>query len=265
MGLDAQEKSQYNLHTLCIPTVYSSMYAFRVALSVEDLALFLAEQADQTPPSGPALLRDVAYDRIKDAIRHGALQPGEPLSETRLSRLLGISRTPVREALQGLAQEGLVQIIPGRAITVASPSIDDALNAIQVRSILEPAVVRLSTEAMQAGQLEKLWHALLTMENAAQRGDRAAWTDADTQFHEIISIACPNRLMGEMSLQIRNRMSYVAIDTRTSPERLVECTAEHRVVVERIAERDAQGAEQAMRDHIKMLWESTFRRFYHHA
>jgi DNA-binding GntR family transcriptional regulator len=230
---------------------------------VADLALFLAEQADQMAPGGSVLLRDVAYERIKDAIRHGALQPGEPLSETRLSQLLGISRTPVREALQGLAQEGLVQIIPGRAITVAAPSIDDALNAIQVRSILEPAVVRLSTEAMQTGQLERLWQALLTMEEAAARGDRAAWTNADTQFHEIISAACPNRLLGELSLQIRNRMSYVAIDTKTSSERLAECTVEHRTVVERMAERDAPGAEQAMREHIKMLWESTFRRFNH--
>ena len=157
------------------------------------------------------------------------------------------------------------RIIPGRAITVASPSIDDALNAIQVRSILEPAVVRLSTESMQAGQLERLWQVVLTMEEAAQHNDRAAWTDADTKFHEMISAACPNRLLGEMSLQIRNRMSYVAIDTRTSPERLAECTAEHRIVVERMAARDAPGAEQAMREHIKMLWESTFRRFHHHA
>lgn len=232
---------------------------------MEDLALFLAEQADHTMPGGNVLLRDVAYERIKDAIRHGALQPGEPLSETRLSRLLGISRTPVREALQGLAQEGLVQVIPGRAITVAAPSIDDALNAIQVRAILEPMAVRQATEAIQAAQLEKLWQALVTMENAVERGDRAAWTDADTRFHEIISAACPNQLLGGLALQTRNRMSYVAIDTKTSPERLAECTAEHRAIVECIAARDAAGAEQAMRHHIKMLWESTFRRFHHQS
>lgn len=232
---------------------------------MEDLALFLAEQPEPMTASGSVLLRDVAYERIKDAIRHGALQPGEPLSETRLSRLLGISRTPVREALQGLAQEGLVQIIPGRAITVAAPSIDDALNAIQVRAILEPAVVRQAADAIQPAQLEKLWQALLTMEEAVERGDRAAWTDADTQYHAIISAACPNRLLGDLALQIRNRMSYVAIDTKTSPERLAECTAEHRVVVEQIAGRNAAAAEQAMRDHIKMLWESSFRRFYRHA
>ncbi len=230
---------------------------------MDELALFLADQADRLAPGAPSLLRDVAYERIKDAIRHGALQPGVLLSETRLSQLLGISRTPVREALQNLAQEGLVQIIPGRAITVTAPSIDDALNAIQVRSILEPAVVRLSTDAIQPAQLDKLWQALQVMEEAVQRGDRAAWTNADTQYHEIISAACPNQLLGGLSLQIRNRMSYVAIDTKTSPERLAECTAEHRLILERMTERNAPGAEQAMRDHIKALWESTFRRFQH--
>jgi DNA-binding GntR family transcriptional regulator len=65
----------------------------------------------------------MAYSNIKEAIRLARVQPGQPLSETRLSRQLGISRTPVREALQMLAQEGLVQIIPGRAVTVASPTV----------------------------------------------------------------------------------------------------------------------------------------------
>lgn len=249
------------MYTTCI----SDIHTFGVVLSVEDFELFLAEQAEQMAPNSSSLLRDVAYERIKDAIRHGALQPGEPLSETRLSRLLGISRTPVREALQGLAQEGLVQIIPGRAITVAAPSIDEALNAIQVRSILEPAVVRLATDAIRNDQLDKLWQALQSMEDAVERDDRAAWSKADTQYHEIISAACPNHLLSELSLQIRNRMSYVAIDTKTSPERLNACTAEHRAIVERMAEHDAQGAEQAMRNHVKMLWESTFRRFNHQA
>lgn len=110
---------------------------------------------DVNPVPAP-LLRDSAYERIRDAIRYGALQPGEPLSETRLSTWLGVSRTPVREALQRLARQGMVQIIPGRAVTVAAPSIEDTLNAIQVRAILEPVVVRLATAAITSTRLEDL-------------------------------------------------------------------------------------------------------------
>jgi DNA-binding GntR family transcriptional regulator len=227
------------------------------------LAASFAEAPDQSVPVATPLLREAAYERIKDAIRHGVLQPGEPLSETRLSHWLGISRTPVREALQTLAQQGLVQIIPGRAVTVAAPSMEDTFSAIHVRSILEPVVVRLAAEAISAAELEKLWQALDAMEAAVTANERAAWSQADTHYHEIISAACPNQLLGELALQIRNRVSFIAVDAKTSPERLAACTAEHRAIVEHMAARNTQAAEQAMRDHIQKLWESTVRRFSH--
>lgn len=209
------------------------------------------------------LLRDTAYDRIRDAIRYGTLQPGEPLSETSLSKWLGISRTPVREALQQLARQGMVQIIPGRAVTVAAPTMEDTLDAIHVRSILEPVVVQLATDAISNVRLDDLWTALLAMEAAVGRDDRDAWSRADSQYHEIITTACPNRLLGELSLQIRNRISFIAIDMRTSSERLAACTLEHRRIVEEIAKRDAEGAADAMRTHIEQLWQSTVRKFNH--
>ena len=101
---------------------------------------------DAPAADSSVLLRDIAYERIKDAIRLSRLQPGQPLSETRLSRELGISRTPVREALQLLAQEGLVQVIPGRAVTVAAPSVQEVMDAIHVRLLLEPEVTRLAAK-----------------------------------------------------------------------------------------------------------------------
>lgn len=228
---------------------------------MENLAEYLAGNS-ATATEG-VLLRDVAYTRIKDAIRHGALQPGEPLSEVRLSRMLGISRTPVREALQQLAQEGMVQVIPGRAVTVAAPSIEDSLNAIHVRLILEPAVVRLAADAITTPEIEALQQTMAVMEAAVAQEDRVGWSNADTRWHEIISAACPNRLLGELTLQIRNRVSFIAVDVKTSPERLAVCTAEHRAIVEAIARRDGADAEAAMRHHINMLWESSVRKFRH--
>src|SRR6266851_4659099 len=92
-------------------------------------------------PSGR--LRDTAYERLKDAVRHQELQPGQALSETYLSKILGISRTPIREAIQQLVAEGLLETIPGRAVTVAAPSAQAVLNVIHIRSLLEPEVARL--------------------------------------------------------------------------------------------------------------------------
>jgi DNA-binding GntR family transcriptional regulator len=206
------------------------------------------------------LLRQMAYERLRDAIRHADLQAGDPLSETRISKALGISRTPVREALQQLAQEGLVQIIPGRAITVAAPSIQEVLEVVHVRELLEPELIRLAAEALPAEALEILRATMQEMEQAAAGGDRSTWSRADTVFHETLSNFCPNHLLGQLVLQARNRVHSVAIDDQTTDTRILECTHEHKQVVEAIVAHDAATAERLMREHIQQLRHSMFKR-----
>lgn len=218
---------------------------------------------DSSDGDSSLLLRHVAYERIKEAIRQSQVQPGQPLSETRLSRQLGISRTPVREALQVLAQEGLVQIIPGRAITVAAPSVRDVMDAIHVRSILEPEVVRLAAKHISPEQLEVLAQAQRDLEAAVENSDRAAWSRTDNIYHEVLSAACPNQLLGDLAMQFRNRVSYLSSDSQGNWERLAVCTDEHRQIVDRIAAGDPEGAAQAMRTHIEKYRESIFRRLSH--
>lgn len=211
----------------------------------------------------PRLLSEIAYERIKDAIRMGDLEPGQPLSETKLSKLLGISRTPVREAIQQLAQEGLVQIIPGRAVTVASLSVQEVMSAVHIRALLEPEVARLAAASITPEELENLWSILLEMEEAVENEDRSTWGQADTRFHEILSSSCPNKLLGDMVIQVRNRISYLSTDSQTDHNRLNACTQEHRQVVEAIAAGDSQEAEKVMRGHIHKLRDSFFRRLAH--
>lgn len=214
--------------------------------------------------SSPALLlRDIAYERIKDAIRLAELLPGQPLSETRLSKMLGISRTPVREALQALSQEGLVQIIPGHSVTVAAPSLNEVMDAIHIRYLLEPEVVRLAAKSLTDEQIALLQEVVQGLEEAVERDDRTAWSKTDNIFHETLSDACPNRLLGDFSLQIRNRISYLSVDVQDDNDRLADCTAEHRLILEKLVAGDAEGAEAAMRSHVKMLRDSIFRRLSH--
>ncbi len=205
-------------------------------------------------------LRDTAYERLLNAVRHQELQPGQPLSETYLSKTLGISRTPVREAIQQLVQEGLLEEIPGRAVTVAAPSAQGILNVIHIRSLLEPEVARLVAESPSPETVAALRAALATMQQAADQGDRAAWSRADTAWHDILANACPNRLLGELTLQMRNRTHNLSVGAQTSSPRILECTNEHQRVVDDIAAQRPQEAEQAMRLHIQALRESMFRR-----
>ncbi len=249
------------MYNVKIQPVYSPYIGrTQLLLFMDDPIKISQEQRDQISAESPRLLSEVAYERIKDAIRNADLEPGQPLSETKLSKLLGISRTPVREAIHQLAQEGLVQIIPGRAVTVASLSVQEVLSAVHVRAILEPEVVRLAAVSISPEDLEALWSVLAQMEEAIDDEDRIAWAKADTRFHEILSASCPNKLLGDMAIQVRNRISYLSSDNQTGQKRMRACTQEHRQIVDAIAAGDPQTAEQTMRDHLTMLRESFFRR-----
>jgi DNA-binding GntR family transcriptional regulator len=228
---------------------------------VDEIERYLEKQADSSGGDQPRFLREFAYERLKDAIRHADVPPGYPLSETRISKVLGISRTPVREALQQLSQEGLVQVIPGRAVTVASRSIPDVLNVVHVRLLLEPEMVRLATETISPSQVDTLYQALADMEQALEDNNQEGWSEADTVFHETLSEACPNTLLGEIVVQMRNRVHHLAnVDSQTNPTRLAACTAEHRQIVEAIAAKEAQEAAKTVRDHINALQKSLFSR-----
>lgn len=227
---------------------------------MDQIERYLKEHpADPGENDSSKLLRDFAYERLKDAIRYADLTPGQPLSENRISKTLGISRTPVREALQLLAQEGLVEIIPGRVVTVASRSIREVLDVLQIRLLLEPDLVRLATEAISDSQLEVLWDSLHKMETAVDEEDRATWSKSDTVWHEILSEACPNELLGELVLQMRNRIHrYANIDHKLRMQQLRNGTSEHREIVQAIADKDAQKAEMLMREHIENLRKNLF-------
>lgn len=241
--------SAYTLYTGCIPPKMSKLESY------------LTQQNDAPLKESSRTLREVAYERIKDAIQHAGLEPGEPLSELQLSKLLGISRTPVREALHQLTQEGLVQVIPGRAVTVAARSLRDVLDVIQMRALLEPELSRLVAESGSDEHIQQLQDTIQRMERAIQDDDYSVWSKADRVFHEIMSQASPNHLLGETVTQLRNRVHHLAnTDSRHNPARLAACTAEHRAIVEAIARRDGTTAEQMTRQHIVKLRESMLNR-----
>jgi DNA-binding GntR family transcriptional regulator len=217
--------------------------------------------AKQAKTSKNSSRRELAYERIKDAIRHSALEPGEPLTETRLSKLLGISRTPVREALQQLVQEGLAEATPGHAVTVATRTVQDVLDVVHIRSLLEPEQVRLATEVVSVKQVEVLESTMQEMERAAQKNDLAAWSKADAVFHDVLKEACPNKLLAETVVQLKNRVHHMAnLDTQINADRLLACTKEHRTVVSAVKAKDPKAAKAAMEDHIAALTNSLLKR-----
>lgn len=217
----------------------------------------------QTSGEAPKLLRDVAYERLRDAITHGDLLPSTPLSEIQLAKEMDISRTPIREALQQLAREGLVKAVPGHAVSVAAPSIKEVMDVVHMRYILEPELARLAAKYVTADMKKTLEQTIEQMALAARKGDRAAWVRLDTLFHEVLSEACPNKLLSKQTMQMRNRVRYMINDPQTDLTRLAVCTEEHEAIVDAILAGDEERAESATRAHIEQLRISLIERFAH--
>jgi len=226
---------------------------------MDKLEKYLLEQ-DDSDYSGSRLLREVAYSRLQDAILHAGLQPGNPLSETRISKALGISRTPVREALHQLAQDGLLQIIPGRAITVAAHSMQEVFDALHVRELLEPEVVRMAAESLPGEERDALQQLTDQMEQAARNGERRNWSRLDIRWHETLCNNCPNHLLGQLVIQARNRIYNKGADEHVTDQFLIEGTLEHRDIVNAIVARDSEKAQQLMLEHLRNVRDNMFKR-----
>jgi DNA-binding GntR family transcriptional regulator len=226
---------------------------------MDNLEQYLLEM-DPIQVTDSRLLRQVAYERLKDGIKHARVVSGEPLSEVRISKALGISRTPVREAIQQLAQDGLVQVIPGRAITVAAPSIQEVLDALHVRELLEPELVRLAAEALPEQGTRTLEEAVRQMEIAAEAGDQLAWSKADTVWHETLSNFCPNQFLGQLVLQARNRVLRTVLENRMSSY-LVKGTEEHKEISQAIFTHDVDTADKLMREHLQLVKQKLFQHY----
>jgi DNA-binding GntR family transcriptional regulator len=197
------------------------------------------------------LLSDVAYERLLDAFRHGGFRADDTFSKNRIAEALGISRTPVAQAIHRLAHEGIVRIMPGLAVAIASPSLREVLDAVEIRLRLEPWLTALVCGRLPPSAQERLQATLLEMERAAQADDRAAWARADTVYHELFNESCPNRLLGDFVFQARNRILRTVTDDYTTRQYIIDGTAEHRAIADAVIQGDAQRAEALVTAHIQ--------------
>jgi DNA-binding GntR family transcriptional regulator len=200
-----------------------------------------------------ASLTERAYQAISRAIANLELKPGEALTQDRLAKWLSISRTPVREALRRLEQDGIIQTMPGRGLVVTELTIKDVEDMLEVLRLMDSHAAYLAAQRRtqeQADQLGAVARALLA---AAERHDVEAWSAADKPYHEIMLAASGNQLLRQSILDVRRRLHRVTINSATRPERLLACTHEHLAVAEAIIAGDAEAAARLMREHIDAM------------
>ncbi|MBO6267268.1 MAG: GntR family transcriptional regulator [Synergistaceae bacterium] len=196
-------------------------------------------------------LREVVCETLRDAVRRGILQPGERLMEIQLAEDLGVSRTPVREAIRKLEMEGYVIMMPRRGTYVADLSIRDINEVFEIRTSLESLASGLAAERIDEDELEKLQRLLVEIGAYIKSGDMESIVRTDTEFHDLLYQASRNtRLVGIIS-NIREQLTRFRTTSMSFPGRLKATLEEHRKIVEAIAQGDEKAARKAAEHHME--------------
>ncbi len=197
-----------------------------------------------------ASLTEKAYRAISSAIANLEFKPGEALTQDRLARWLSISRTPVREALRRLEQEGIIQTVPGRGLIVTELTIKDVEDMLEMLQLMDAHAAYLAAQRRTPEQADRLAAVARDLLAAAEQHNVEAWSIADKPYHEIVLAASGNQLLRQSIQDVRRRLHRITINSATRPERLLACTHEHLAVAAAIVGGDAETAAGLMREHI---------------
>ncbi len=195
-------------------------------------------------------LRDVVFQTLRSMILTGELKPGERLMEIHLSKRMGVSRTPIREAIRKLELEGLVIMIPRKGAHVASITVEHVQQVLEVRRALETLTVALACERISVEGQKNIREAEDAFEKATETGDAQKIAQADVVFHNVILRETRNErliaLLNNLSEQMyRFRFEYIKdIDSYSS---LIQ---EHEMLYEAIVQQNIEKAVEIIRIHI---------------
>lgn len=195
-------------------------------------------------------LRDSVGNAVRAAIVSGAMQPGEVHSAPAIGNMLGVSPTPVREAMLDLVREGMVEALPNKGYRITEIS-DADLDAIaMVRQLLEPPVVGAITPTIPASELPPLRELAETIVEAVDREDLVGYIEADRVFHLSLLEHAANPVLSTIVSDLRSRTRLLGLTPLLKSGRLRASAAEHHELLDLIESRDSAAAEELMHRHI---------------
>ena len=206
----------------------------------------MAQQAEKGPKK-----QDLAYEAIRDAIVTQELQPQQMIVESELCEKLGLSRTPIRGALQRLALEGFVEHIPDKGMFVSQISFTVLLEIAEARIPLECYAARLCCERMTEADLAGLQELYNTYIHACNDKDYHAAISNDNSFHLAIAAGCKNSRIEAMIRSLINQSMRVTYLTSKDPSRVQDASEQHTSILQAILAGDADQAEAAMGAHLE--------------
>ena len=198
-----------------------------------------------------APIRTQVQQRLRQAILTGHFRPGDRLIERELCALLGVSRTPVREALRYLEEHGLVVNIPQKGLVVATMTGAEAREVYEVRAAVESLACRLFAERATSDQQAALQEAVTALEVALEANEVPLLVAAKEQFYAVLLSGATNRTLTVIADSLRNRVTWLRYLTLAQPGRAHESVAEMRAILAAVLDRDVERARGASVEHVE--------------
>ncbi|MGI6649613.1 MAG: GntR family transcriptional regulator [Bacillota bacterium] len=196
-------------------------------------------------------LREIVFESLREAIINGVLKPGERLMEVQLAEEMGVSRTPVREAIRKLELEGFVIMVARKGAYVAGISMKDVVDVFEIRAALEGLAASLAAERITDEEKEEMERLLVRKAACVEAGDYDSLTEIDTEFHELLYKASRNERLMQIISNLREQINRFRMVSLAFPGRGREALEEHKKMAEAIAERDAALAQALAQEHIE--------------
>lgn len=196
-------------------------------------------------------LRDVVFNTLREAILKGELKPGERLMELQLASKLGVSRTPIREAIRMLEQEGLAVTIPRKGAEVAKMTEKDMEDVLQIRDALDELAASIACEQITSEELEELKYTMREFEEYTRTADVKRIAEADVRFHDIIYKATRNPKLENMLNNLREQMYRYRVEYLKDEKNYPVLIKEHSEIVEGLSKKNKEKLTAAMHEHVK--------------
>ncbi len=195
-------------------------------------------------------LREVVFNTLREAILTGDLEPGEHLMEVKLANKLGVSRTPIREAIRKLELEGLVVMTPRRSAEVARITKEDLNDVLEVRRVLESLAIQLCCAKRTGQEIVLLRENLNTFRKYIRENKVKEIAVTDVQFHDIIYQSTGNKRLNQILYNLREQMYRYRMEYIKDKETRNNLILEHEEIIRAIEERDVKRAKEAILNHI---------------
>ncbi|RDI95230.1 GntR family transcriptional regulator [Meiothermus sp. QL-1] len=192
-----------------------------------------------------------AYRALRQAILERKIAPGQKLVVRVLAEELGLSPTPVKEALSALEREGLVVAVPHRGYFVLEPSLEDVREIYDLREVLEGLAARLAVEKQSKALLRRLERLFHKQTQAAEAGALETYADLDLAFHRTLWEAAGSKRLLATAETMVGQIRLLISSSATVPGRLPQSRAEHQAILEAVRSKDPEAAEAAMRAHVR--------------